>query len=190
MDLPRVCPRLTYANVTASVALFVALGGTSWAALSLPRNSVGSKQLRTGSVRGSEIKNRSVRSVDIRNGGVALKDLSSGARSKLRGAVGPAGPMGPPGAGYFVETNAGGGPMLGNGRIQFRGGNAYTVSFPGSVRACGLVASPASAAGGSPVQAPPGSTAIVSHSGDNALVQTYNASNHAQGLPFTLIAAC
>jgi hypothetical protein len=42
--------RLTYANVTATVALFVALGGASYAAIALPPNSVGPRQLRSGAV--------------------------------------------------------------------------------------------------------------------------------------------
>ena len=37
-------------NAVAYVALFVALGGTSYAATALPRGSVGTKQLRNGSV--------------------------------------------------------------------------------------------------------------------------------------------
>lgn len=41
---------LSYANVVATVALFVALGGASYAAIELPRNSVGTPQLRDGAV--------------------------------------------------------------------------------------------------------------------------------------------
>jgi len=41
---------LSYANVVATLALFVALGGASYAAIELPANSVGSRQLRHGSV--------------------------------------------------------------------------------------------------------------------------------------------
>jgi hypothetical protein len=41
---------LTYANVTVTIALFVALGGTSYAAFSLPAGSVGTKQLKNGAV--------------------------------------------------------------------------------------------------------------------------------------------
>jgi hypothetical protein len=44
--LHRARQRLTYANVMATLALFIALGGTSYAALTLPKNSVGSKQIR------------------------------------------------------------------------------------------------------------------------------------------------
>ena len=42
-----------------AVALFVALGGTSYAAINLPRDSVGAKQLRAGSVTPSKLATRS-----------------------------------------------------------------------------------------------------------------------------------
>jgi hypothetical protein len=42
-------------NVVAYLALFVALGGTSYAAVDLPRDSVGSRELRDGSVRGRDL---------------------------------------------------------------------------------------------------------------------------------------
>lgn len=46
----RVTDRLTYANVVATLALFIALGGASYAAVVVPANSVGPKQLRSGAV--------------------------------------------------------------------------------------------------------------------------------------------
>jgi hypothetical protein len=48
--LTRIAERLTYANVVATLALFVALGGASYAAIQLPANSVGRAQLRNGAV--------------------------------------------------------------------------------------------------------------------------------------------
>jgi hypothetical protein len=54
--LSRLRARLTYANVTATLALFVALGGSSYAALKLPPNSVGSEQVKPGSLRASDFK--------------------------------------------------------------------------------------------------------------------------------------
>jgi len=45
-----IAERLTYANVVATLALFVALGGASYAAVELPVNSVGPRQLRAGAV--------------------------------------------------------------------------------------------------------------------------------------------
>jgi len=70
--------------VVAVTALIVAMGGTSYAAITLPRNSVGDRQIRTGAVRSSEVKDRSL----------SLRDLSLSARRALRGAQGPPGPPG------------------------------------------------------------------------------------------------
>src|ERR1035438_7171492 len=50
--MPPVLKTLTFIrhNAIALLALFVALGGTSYAALSLPAGSVGTSQLRNGAV--------------------------------------------------------------------------------------------------------------------------------------------
>lgn len=64
MKLPlkggRVRGRLSYANVMSTLALFLALGGVSWAAATLPKNSVGTKQLRKYAVNNSDIRKRAV----------------------------------------------------------------------------------------------------------------------------------
>ena len=41
--------KLSFANVMSMVAVMIALGGTSYAAIKLPANSVGSTQLKTSS---------------------------------------------------------------------------------------------------------------------------------------------
>ena len=56
---------MRYANITSSLALFVALGGTGYAAVKLPRNSVNAKQIAPGAVRSSEVKNHSLKAVDF-----------------------------------------------------------------------------------------------------------------------------
>jgi hypothetical protein len=53
-------PRLTYANVIASIALFVALSGVAVAATALPRNSVGNAQLKSGAVTAAKIRKSAV----------------------------------------------------------------------------------------------------------------------------------
>jgi hypothetical protein len=53
-------PKLTYSNVMATLALFVALGGASYAATQLPKNSVGAKQLKTDAVTTLKIMNGAV----------------------------------------------------------------------------------------------------------------------------------
>jgi hypothetical protein len=79
--------RLTYANVMSSLAMFLVLGGVSYAAATLPRNSVGTKQLRRNAVTNSKLT----------NGSVGRHELRSNVRRQLdrSGARGPQGPAGP-----------------------------------------------------------------------------------------------
>jgi hypothetical protein len=57
-------PHLSYANVVASIALFVALGGGAYATITLPKNSVGPKQIKRNAVSGKKVKNRSLSRAD------------------------------------------------------------------------------------------------------------------------------
>ena len=50
MTLRRMHERITYANVMATLAVFVSLGGASYAAITLPAGSVGHQQLRAHAV--------------------------------------------------------------------------------------------------------------------------------------------
>jgi hypothetical protein len=77
-------PRLTYANAMSTLAVFIALGGVSWAAVTLPADSVGKRQLKEGAVTSKAVADRSLRAVDFAPGA-------------LRGRRGPAGPPGEPG---------------------------------------------------------------------------------------------
>lgn len=54
--------------VIAYLALFIALGGASYAALSIPRNSVGTAQLKRNAVTSGKVKNRSLRAIDFATG--------------------------------------------------------------------------------------------------------------------------
>jgi len=53
---------LTYlrTNLIACLALFIALGGTSWAAINLPAGSVGTKQIRNGAVTAKKLDPNSI----------------------------------------------------------------------------------------------------------------------------------
>jgi hypothetical protein len=87
-------PGLTYANVTSSVALFLALGGTGYAVSQLPRNSVGNRQLKANAVTSGK----------IRSGAVQRSDIAPSARGGSRGPRGPAGPVGPTGPSETVQV--------------------------------------------------------------------------------------
>lgn len=57
----RFLPKLSYSNVIATIALFVALGGAAVAA-GLPRNSVGPNQLKRGAVTTAKLRKAAVTS--------------------------------------------------------------------------------------------------------------------------------
>ena len=78
--MKRIAPRLTYANVVATLALFLVLtGGAAFAANHLAKNSVGTKQLKRNSVTTAKIKKNAITTAKIKNGAVAGSkiDLSS-----------------------------------------------------------------------------------------------------------------
>lgn len=52
--------RLSYANVMATVAVFVALGGSAYAVTKLPKNSVGAKQLKKSAVTTAKVKDGAI----------------------------------------------------------------------------------------------------------------------------------
>ena len=63
--------------VVSFVALFVSLGGVGYAAVSLPRNSVGNAQLQNGSVGNFKLKSNAVGARKIINGSVGAKQVNS-----------------------------------------------------------------------------------------------------------------
>lgn len=80
----------------ALAALFVALGGTSVAAISyLPENSVGTKQIQNDSVTRAKIAHESITSVLVKDGSLTAGDFAAG--QLPAGPRGPAGPAGPKG---------------------------------------------------------------------------------------------
>jgi hypothetical protein len=60
------------ALVVAFIALLVALGGTSFAAFNLPKNSVGTKQLKNKAVTTKKIKNGAVTASKINTSGLTV----------------------------------------------------------------------------------------------------------------------
>ncbi len=118
--------RLTFSNAIALLALFIALGGTSYAVTALPRDSVGTvqlqdgavsvkklrdravsaakigksavgpRQLRNGAVTGAKVRANAVTGAKVRDGSLTAADLAPGVLTG--GAQGPAGPAGAAGA--------------------------------------------------------------------------------------------
>src|SRR5215217_1407715 len=58
--------RLSFANVMSAIAVFIALGGTSYAISKLPKNSVGTIQIKKNAVKGSKVAQDSLTGADIK----------------------------------------------------------------------------------------------------------------------------
>jgi hypothetical protein len=177
--IDRIRQRLTYANVTATLALFIALGGSSYAALSLPRNSVGSAQIRRNAVN----------SRHIRNGAVHLGDIAKSTRQALRGNAGPPGPTGPAAAKFFAAVASNGTALRGNATSAAhtaQGSGIYTIGFAQSVSACVYSATLGTTDGSATT---PGRV-TVTDAGGRVEVHTFDASGNPADLPFHLIVPC
>jgi hypothetical protein len=68
--LAKILGRLTYANVVATLALFLALGGVSYGALRIK-----SRDLVNNTVRTQDLRNNNIRSKDIRNRTIVGRDV-------------------------------------------------------------------------------------------------------------------
>jgi hypothetical protein len=106
--------QLSYANVVATLALFVALGGSSFAAVKLSRNSVRASNIAPNAVGSSEVARNAVSSQEVKDASLLPRDFRETPRGLkgdrgligprgdrgtqgVQGAQGPRGPQGPPG---------------------------------------------------------------------------------------------
>jgi hypothetical protein len=85
----RLREKLTYANVMATIAVFVALGGSSYAAVRMT-----GKNVKDGSLTGRDVRSGTITGKDVKDRSLGQKELTRRAVRSLRGATGPAGPAG------------------------------------------------------------------------------------------------
>jgi hypothetical protein len=104
-------PHLTYANLMATIAVFIALGGSAYAAIHLPKGSVGRRQLQKNAVDSAKVENHSLRAVDFE------------ADQLPAGPVGPKGDPGPQGVSGATKVVTRSGPDEdvpdGGGRVSY-----------------------------------------------------------------------
>jgi hypothetical protein len=77
----------------ALLALFVALGGTGYAALNIANNSIGTKQLKRGAVKNPDLAANSVSGRKVKRRSLDSSDFKANSLPR-----GPQGQVGPPGA--------------------------------------------------------------------------------------------
>lgn len=80
--------RLTYANVMSSLAVFLVLGGATALAMSLPKNSVGTKQLKNNAVTAAKVKKEAVTAAKIKKEAVGATQIKGGAVDSTKLAAG------------------------------------------------------------------------------------------------------
>jgi hypothetical protein len=179
--------------VIACIALMVALGGTGYAAVRLPANSVGTAQLKSNAVTSLKVKNGSLLRADFKAG-----QVPAGAAGAA-GAAGPAGPAGAAGpAGPFPDALPAGKTIRGAFNI---GGTAAAagalannaISFVYAFAAAPTVkivlqgaAAPAECPGNATFpQAQAGFVCIYEESKTNSVGVTLNAVNRSGATIFT-----
>ena len=87
----------------ACVALVVALGGVSYAASVLPKNSVGTAQLKKKSVTSSKVREGAITTTKVKDGTLLGQDFRAG--QLPAGPQGPKGEKGDPGATQVTQRS-------------------------------------------------------------------------------------
>jgi hypothetical protein len=195
---------LSFANVTSVLALFIALGGTSYAAAQLTFNSVEKRHIRSGAVGKSEIRARAVGksevrrdavgaseigkgvvdTTELRDGGIALADLSAAARTALTEASAVTFRAGSTSTGTAAGGNA--------TAIARNAVGDYTVTLARDVSACQYGVTVAGVKTATTIDAPPAGFATASPTADGTkvAVKTFGAAGAAVDAPFNLLVAC
>src|SRR3954453_2385424 len=75
--------RPTYAGVTATLALFIALGGGAYAAATLPANSVGARQIKKNAVERAKLKNNAVDASKVLDNSLTGADVKESTLEKV-----------------------------------------------------------------------------------------------------------
>jgi len=124
--------KLSYANVVATIALFVALGGSSFAAIALSKNSVKSKHIAKGQVKGPDIGRNAVTSKKVRNLSLLAADFKAG--QLPAGPKGDPGQPGEPGLVRIAATIQGSGTIfrgsLNGGSVRHASTGQYCIDLP------------------------------------------------------------
>jgi len=179
------------------LALAVALGGTGYAAVTLPKNSVGTAQLKRGAVVAEKVKAHSLVAGNFKPGELPAGPTGPQGAQGLAGAAGPAGPAGAqgnPATKLFATVTrnaAGGGVHLGASSgvqtlvRQGGGSGTYTLSFNQDVSRCAAVVSP----GGATLMA--GQATAQTTGGGGVTVRTFDSTGSPTDLDeFTLAVFC
>jgi len=184
-------------NAVALLALFVALGGTSYAAGTalLPKNSVGSKQVVNGSLQTADLSRKAKRALKGARGPRGLQGVQG--LQGAQGVAGAKGDRGPPGPTQFARVKSTGQLVSGTAITASRFNTGiYLVVFPTEVDRCGAAVNSAAFAGfDTSVFRVWGQLSIGYGQGGapdphTVIVNLYQSNGSAVDTSFTLVLAC
>ncbi len=137
------------ALVISLIALFIALGGTGYAAVALPKNSVGALQLKSGAVTPPKVAKKTI-ALFKGQSGPAGPQGAQGPQGPA-GAQGAQGQQGPPGATGPEGPQGPRGPSFGDAKyaatvaVASCGTDSTTMSYPLSLPAAARIFATATA---------------------------------------------
>lgn len=132
----RLRAKLTYANLTSTLCLFLLVsGGVAYAAIQLPKNSITSKQIKQGTIQFNDLSNGAKRKLSGIPGPI-------GAQGPV-GSAGPSGPAGEPATKLWAVVDSDGTLRRGSGVVSVSGEPKFgtTVTFNRNVDTCAVIAS-------------------------------------------------
>lgn len=196
--LRKLRSQLSYANVAATLALVLAVGGSSAYAVSKIRtrhigyhavtaaklnyNAVTAGKVRNSSLSGYDVRDNSLKTQDVRNGSLKSEDFAAGQLPK-----GDKGDKGDPATSIFGTVSSAG--VLTNGKgvtavsASAPADASYTVTFSQDVSKCAVVGTVASNDGGVLTAAPSGTPQQVTF-------RTRNPVGAAAQQPFSFAVHC
>ena len=163
--LARLRSCLSYANVMATIAVFLALGGSAYAAFTLPAHSVGSRQLKNHAVTPKKVARATIKLFKGQRGARGPQG-ERGARGSqgAQGVQGIQGPIGPSNVYFTSSTSVGADLTLPAGDYWIEGqcnfSNSNGTAQPGLDS---LTSSQAGGIGSASTTIPANGTTVASH---------------------------
>ena len=180
------------AMVVACAALFVSLGGVGYAAIVLPANSVGTKQLKRNAVNSAKVKKYSLLRSDFKRGQVPRGPQGLQGIPGAQGIQGPKGDPGTPATRLWAYVSAtgtlrGGGGVVASSRTS---SGSFRVTFNQSIVNCAATANYLRAFSDGSLNVANHFT-IIQFDPTELRMYIWNSSlNQAMDIPFALIVAC
>jgi hypothetical protein len=203
------------AMVVACLALSVSLAGSGYAAIKLPKNSVGTKQLKKHAVTSPKIKNDAVTGVDVKEASLGTVPSATNATNATNAANATnsanatnattatnALQLGGKGAADVVRwaavTNVGGTPSIARGfgvvsASRFGGAGQIEVRFDRDIRACAWLATRADVTVDNAWGTVPGGSVVTAKSylsNDTVFTESYDAAGTRQDRSLFVAVLC